>query len=48
MAFAPMGLTGRAIDRWAARPVLTGSSLLFAAGLAGLSQAQGTVGLMLA
>ena len=39
---------GRAIDRWGGRPVLMGTSLLFAGGLASLSQAQGPVGLMLA
>lgn len=38
---------GRAIDRWGGRPVLTGTSLLAAAGLAVLSQAQGTAGLVL-
>ena len=38
---------GRAIDRWGGRPVLTGTSLLAAMGLAVLSQAQGTVGLVL-
>lgn len=39
---------GRAIDRWGGRPVLMGTSLLFAAGLAGLSQAQGFASLLLA
>lgn len=39
---------GRAIDRWGGRPVLIGTSVLFAAGLAALSQVQGTVGLVLA
>lgn len=39
---------GRAIDRWGGRPVLIGTSVLFAAGLATLSQVQGTVGLVLA
>lgn len=39
---------GRAIDRWGGRPVLMGTSVLFAAGLAALSQVQGTVGLVLA
>lgn len=49
LASAALGpFAGRAIDRWGGRPVLTGSSLLFAAGLAGLSQVQGTAGLMLA
>ena len=38
---------GRAIDRWGGRPVLTGSSLLAALGLAVLSQAQGHAGLVL-
>ncbi|WP_439587558.1 MFS transporter [Hydrogenophaga sp.] len=39
---------GRAIDRWGGRPVLMGTSLIFATGLAGMSQAQGTTSLMLA
>ncbi|MCV0440888.1 MAG: MFS transporter [Hydrogenophaga sp.] len=39
---------GRAIDRWGGRPVLVGTSLLLAAGLAALSLAQGTIGLALA
>ena len=34
-------LAGRAIDRWGGRPVLIGTNLVFAAGLAALSQAQG-------
>ena len=34
-------LAGRAIDRWGGRPVLIGSNLVFAAGLAGLAGAQG-------
>lgn len=39
---------GRAIDRWGGRPLLMGTSLLFAAGLAGMSQAQGPISLGLA
>jgi predicted MFS family arabinose efflux permease len=39
---------GRAIDRWGGRPVLAGTSLVFAAGLAGLALAQGPVGLFAA
>lgn len=34
---------GRSIDRWGGRPVLMGTSLVFAAGLAGLAAAQGPV-----
>jgi predicted MFS family arabinose efflux permease len=41
-------LAGRTIDRWGGRPVLMGTSVLFALGLAALSQVQGTVGLVLA
>lgn len=49
LASAALGpFAGRAIDRLGGRPVLMGTSLLFAAGLAALSQAQGTVSLMLA
>ncbi|MBL8307855.1 MAG: MFS transporter [Rubrivivax sp.] len=36
---------GRAIDRWGGRPVLAGTSLVFALGLASLSWAQGADGL---
>ncbi len=39
---------GRAIDRWGGRPVLMGTSLVFASGLAGLAFAQGPVSLMVA
>ena len=39
---------GRAIDRWGGRPVLCASSMVFAAGLALLSLAQGLVGLFAA
>lgn len=39
---------GRAIDRWGGRPVLMGTSLLAAVGLAALSQVQGTLSLVLA
>jgi predicted MFS family arabinose efflux permease len=39
---------GRAIDRWGGRPVLAGTSLVFAAGLAGLGLAHGPVGLFAA
>lgn len=39
---------GRAIDRWGGRPVLASTSLVFAAGLAGLAAAQGPVGLFAA
>lgn len=41
-------LSGHAIDRWGGRPVLIGTNLVFAAGLALLSQATGPVGLFLA
>ncbi|MEW6706177.1 MAG: MFS transporter [Pseudomonadota bacterium] len=40
--------SGRAIDRWGGRPVLMGTNLLFAAGLAALGAAHGTVGLFAA
>jgi predicted MFS family arabinose efflux permease len=36
---------GRAIDRWGARPVLSGTSIVFASGLAALANASGPVGL---
>lgn len=36
---------GRAIDRWGARPVLSGTNLVFAFGLAALANAQGSAGL---
>ncbi len=36
---------GRTIDRWGGRPVLSATSLVFAAGLAAMSLAQGPVGL---
>ncbi len=39
---------GRAIDRWGARPVLAGTSLVFAAGLAALAEARGATGLFVA
>ncbi|MBO4120505.1 MFS transporter [Cupriavidus gilardii] len=39
---------GRLIDRFGGRPVLIGTSLVFAAGLAGLGLAQGAVGLFVA
>jgi predicted MFS family arabinose efflux permease len=39
---------GAAIDRFGGRPVLVGTSLVFAAGLAGLGLAQGPVGLFVA
>ncbi|MDO9504911.1 MFS transporter [Hydrogenophaga sp.] len=49
LASAVLGpFAGRAIDRWGGRPVLMGTSVLFAAGLAGLSLVQDTTGLMLA
>ncbi|MBA4265661.1 MAG: MFS transporter, partial [Comamonadaceae bacterium] len=49
LASAALGpFAGRAIDRLGGRPVLMGTSVLFAAGLAALSQAQGTISLMLA
>lgn len=41
-------LAGRAIDRWGGRPVLATTSLVFAAGLAALSAAQGALGLFAA
>jgi predicted MFS family arabinose efflux permease len=49
LASAVLGpFAGRAIDRWGGRPVLMGTSVLFAAGLASLSQVQGSASLMLA
>ena len=49
LASAVLGpFAGRAIDRWGGRPVLMGTSVLFAIGLASLSQVQGTISLMLA
>jgi len=39
---------GRSIDRWGGRPVLVGTNLVFALGLAGLAMAQGPVGLFAA
>ncbi|MCW5623853.1 MAG: MFS transporter [Burkholderiales bacterium] len=39
---------GRNIDRWGGRSVLTGTSLVFAAGLAALASARGPVGLFAA
>jgi predicted MFS family arabinose efflux permease len=39
---------GRAIDRWGGRPVLAGTNLIFALGLAGLAAASGPVGLFAA
>lgn len=36
---------GRAIDRWGARPLLSGTSLVFALGLAALAHADGPTGL---
>jgi MFS family permease len=39
---------GRAIDRWGGRPVLMGTSMMAALGLAAMSQVQGTVSLVLA
>jgi len=41
-------LAGRAIDRWGGRPVLLGTNLVFAAGLALLAAAQGPLGLFAA
>ena len=41
-------LAGRTIDRHGGRPVLVGTNLLFAAGLAGLGLAQGPIGLFAA
>ena len=37
---------GRSIDRWGARPVLSGTNLVFALGLAALANAHGPVGLL--
>lgn len=49
LASAVLGpFAGRAIDRWGGRPVLMGTSVLFAIGLASLSQVQGSTSLMLA
>jgi MFS family permease len=49
LASAALGpLAGRAIDRWGGRPVLMGTSVAFALGLASLSQVQGSTSLMLA
>lgn len=49
LASAALGpFAGRAIDRWGGRPVLMGTSVLFALGLAALSQVRGTTSLMLA
>ncbi|MDM7941768.1 MAG: MFS transporter [Hydrogenophaga sp.] len=49
LASAALGpFAGRAIDRWGGRPVLMGTSVLFALGLASLALVQGTVTLMLA
>ena len=39
---------GRAIDRWGGRPVLVGTNVVFAVGLAALSQASGPVTLFAA
>jgi predicted MFS family arabinose efflux permease len=39
---------GRAIDQWGGRPVLMGTNLVFALGLAGLALAQGPAGLFAA
>jgi MFS family permease len=39
---------GRAIDRWGGRPVLMGTNVVFAVGLAGLGAAQGPFGLFAA
>jgi predicted MFS family arabinose efflux permease len=39
---------GRAIDRWGGRPVLAGTSVVFAAGLVALASAQGAAGLFAA
>lgn len=41
-------MAGRSIDRWGGRPVLMGTSILFAAGLAALGIAQGPIGLFCA
>ena len=49
LASAVLGpFAGRAIDRWGGRPVLMGTSVLFALGLGSLSQVQGSTSLMLA
>ena len=49
LASAVLGpFAGRAIDRWGGRPVLMGTSVLFAVGLASLSMVQGGTSLMLA
>lgn len=49
LASALLGpFAGRAIDRWGGRPVLMGTSVLFALGLTSLSQVQGSTSLMLA
>lgn len=49
LASAVLGpFAGRAIDRWGGRPVLMGTSVLFALGLGCLSQVQGNTSLMLA
>ena len=49
LASAALGpFAGRAIDRWGGRPVLMGTSVLFALGLASLAMVQGTITLMLA
>ncbi|WP_300659326.1 MFS transporter [Hydrogenophaga sp.] len=49
LASAALGpFAGRAIDRWGGRPVLMGTSVMFALGLASLSQVQGSTSLMLA
>jgi predicted MFS family arabinose efflux permease len=49
LASAALGpFAGRAIDRWGGRPVLMGTSVMFALGLACLSQVQGSTSLMLA
>ena len=49
LASAALGpFAGRAIDRWGGRPVLMGTSVLFALGLACLSQVQGSTSLVLA
>lgn len=49
LASAALGpFAGRAIDRWGGRPVLMGTNVLFALGLACLSQVQGSTSLMLA
>ena len=49
LASAALGpFAGRAIDRWGGRPVLMGTSVMFALGLSCLSQVQGSTSLMLA